>query len=149
MKARVLVVEDEPQVSRVLSFCLRQSGHELLNAGTGEEAICLALKDHPDVIVMDLGLPGMSGLEATAVIKQNKQMSRIPIIALSGRPPELWRERALQAGISLYLSKPASLDEIMRAIEQVVLAQSSTAETGAGNLPQTAVPAPKAPKRQC
>jgi CheY-like chemotaxis protein len=120
MKLKVLVVEDEPQVRKVLSFCLRQSGHEPLDAGTAEEAICLALSDHPDVILMDLGLPGMSGLEATEVIKHNRQVSAIPVIALSGRPSDLWKERALQAGISVYLSKPASLAEITQAIEQVV-----------------------------
>jgi CheY-like chemotaxis protein len=120
MKLKVLVVEDEPQVRRVLSFCLRQSGHEPLDAATAEEAICLALSDHPDVILMDLGLPGMSGIEATEIIKHNRQVSAIPVIALSGRPPHLWRERALRAGISVYLSKPASLAEITQAIEQVV-----------------------------
>jgi CheY-like chemotaxis protein len=120
MRLKVLVVEDEPQVRRVLSFCLRQSGHEPLDAGSAEEAICLALSDHPDVILMDLGLPGMSGLEAAEVIKHNREVSAIPVIALSGRPADVWREKALRAGISVYLSKPASLAEITQAIEHVV-----------------------------
>jgi two-component system KDP operon response regulator KdpE len=121
MKLRVLVVEDEPEVRRVLSSCLRQSGHEAVNAATGEEAISLALRDRPDVILMDLGLPGMSGLEAATVIKQNKEISEIPIIALSARPPKAWKEKALEAGISIYLSKPASLAEITQAIAAAVL----------------------------
>jgi CheY-like chemotaxis protein len=130
MKLKVLVVEDEPQVGRVLSFCLRQSGHEPVNAGSGEEAISVALRDHPDVILMDLGLPGMSGLEATELIKHNREMSEIPIIALSARSPELWRERALQAGIRVYLSKPASMAEINQAIDQVVVPLPSESEPG-------------------
>jgi two-component system cell cycle response regulator DivK len=127
---KVLVVEDEPQVRRVLSFCLRQSGHELLDAGSAEEAICVALRDQPDVILMDLGLPGMSGLEATELIKQDQQMSRIPVIALSGRSPELWREKAMRAGISVYLSKPASLAEITDAIERVVSGEACRSRSG-------------------
>jgi CheY-like chemotaxis protein len=75
---------------------------------------------------MDLGLPGMSGIEVAQFIKHNRQISKIPIIALSGHQPELWEETALDAGISLYLAKPASLDDIIKAIAQVLAASSDS-----------------------
>jgi DNA-binding response OmpR family regulator len=121
MKTKILIVEDDRLTRESLSKYLQLKGFEVMPCITGEEAIALTLRDQPDIILMDLGLPGMSGIEAAQVIRQQyPQISRIPIIAISGRPRELWEETALDAGISLYLSKPALPSEIVKAITQIL-----------------------------
>jgi CheY-like chemotaxis protein len=127
MKTKILIVEDDRLTRESLSKYLLLKGFEVLTAIRGEEAIALTLRDHPDVILMDLGLPGMSGIEAAQVIKQQyPQISRIPIIAITGRPRELWEEAALNAGISLYLNKPALPSDIIKAIAQLVPVSATT-----------------------
>lgn len=121
MAVKILIVEDERVTRESLTEYLRGDGFEVTASSTGEEAISVTLSDPPDVILMDLGLPGMSGIEAAQVIKQNRQLSKIPIIALSGRPSELWKAAALSAGISLYITKPASISEITDAIAQLLV----------------------------
>jgi CheY-like chemotaxis protein len=119
MPAKILIVEDDRLTRDSLAKYLHLKGFEVLTAVRGEEAIALALRDYPDVILMDLGLPGMSGIEAAQVIKQEyPQIADIPIIAVTGRPRELWEQAALNAGICLYLTKPALPSEIMIAIAQ-------------------------------
>jgi CheY-like chemotaxis protein len=120
MAAKILIVEDERVTRESLMQYLQDEGFEVLVSRSGEEAIAVTLSDQPDIILMDLGLPGMSGLEAAQVIKQNPQVSNIPIIAVSGRPPEVWKAAALSAGISLYIMKPALLSDIANAIAEVL-----------------------------
>jgi CheY-like chemotaxis protein len=91
-------------------------GFDTLVSGSGEEAISPTLRAYPDVILMDLGLPGMSGIDAAQVIKQHGAISKIPIIALSGRAPDIWERLALSAGMSLYLPKPLAPADIVKAI---------------------------------
>jgi CheY-like chemotaxis protein len=115
---KILIVEDEPRARECLSIYLQLNGFETLVSSSGEEAISLTLRDYPDVILMDLGLPGMSGIEAARVIKQNNEISKIPIIALSGRSPDVWERPALNAGMSVYLAKPASPRDVVKAIQR-------------------------------
>lgn len=138
--AKILIVEDDRLTRESLSQYLLLKGFEVLTAIRGEEAISLTLRDHPDVILMDLGLPGMSGIEAAQVIKQQyPQISRIPIIAITGRPREIWEETALNAGISLYLTKPALPSAIVQAIAQILSARPATDSAGL-NRPGFSVP---------
>jgi CheY-like chemotaxis protein len=117
---KILIVEDDRLTRESLGRYLELKGFEVATAVTAEEAISLTLRDHPDAILMDLGLPGMSGIEAAQVMKQYPQISHIPIIAVSGRPRELWEETALDSGISLYINKPALPSNIVKAIAQVL-----------------------------
>ena len=126
MRCKLLLVEDDAAVRNSLSRLLQMAGYAVTAAVTGEQAIALALQDCPDVILMDLGLPGMSGIEAAQVLKRNPQTSQMPIIAVSARPRALWEEAAAGAGIVLYLNKPASLTEILDAIDRVLLLPASS-----------------------
>jgi protein-histidine pros-kinase len=103
-------------------------GYAVTNAANGEQALALALQEHPDVVLMDLGLPGMSGIEAAQILKQNPKTREMPVIAVSGRPRHLWEETAAGAGIALYLNKPASLASITEAIERVLFLPASTVQ---------------------
>jgi two-component system KDP operon response regulator KdpE len=107
---RVLVVDDEPQILRALGINLRARGYDVDLAATGEQALHLAARDHPDVVVLDLGLPGIDGLE---VIEGLRGWTRVPIIVLSVRDREEDKVAALDAGADDYVTKPFGVDELL------------------------------------
>jgi len=108
--ARVLVVDDEPQIRRALSTNLRARGYEVDLAGTGEEALVLAAERHPDVVVLDIGLPGIDGIE---VVRGLRGWTTIPIIMLSVREDEADKVEALDAGADDYITKPFGMNELL------------------------------------
>ncbi len=126
MTKKILIVEDNHDCCEFLAFLVRRLGHEAVAAHTGEEAIARAIAAHPDLVVMDLCLPGIDGVQAAAAIKQHPDTAGIPIVALSARSEERWKEKALEAGITMYLSKPAPPAAIKEAIEKFIT-QDSTA----------------------
>ena len=108
--SRVLVVDDEPQIRRALAVNLRARGYEVDLAETGEQALELAARHHPDVVVLDLGLPGISGVE---VIQGLRGWTRVPVIVLSVRESESDKVAALDAGADDYVTKPFGMDELL------------------------------------
>jgi two-component system KDP operon response regulator KdpE len=100
---RVLVVDDEPQILRALGINLRARGYDVDLAPSGEAALQLAAHDHPDVVVLDLGLPGIDGLEVIAGLRG---WSKVPIIVLSVRDREADKVAALDAGADDYVTTP-------------------------------------------
>lgn len=119
MPKNVLIAEDNHDCCELFVFLLRAAGCEVAGVHTGKDAIARALSDHPDLIFMDLGLPGIDGIAAAAAIKQNPETARIPIVALSARLEQSWKAKALHAGMTLYLTKPAAPSTIIRIIEQL------------------------------
>jgi two-component system KDP operon response regulator KdpE len=107
---RILVVDDEPQILRALGTNLRARGYDIDLAGTGESALALAARHHPDVVVLDLGLPGIDGIE---VIRGLRGWSSVPIIVLSVREAEREKVEALDAGADDYVTKPFGMDELL------------------------------------
>jgi two-component system, OmpR family, KDP operon response regulator KdpE len=107
---RVLVVDDEPQIRRALGVNLRARGYEVDLAETGERALELAARHHPDVVVLDLGLPGIGGVE---VIQGLRGWSQVPVIVLSVRDAEPDKVAALDAGADDYVTKPFGMDELL------------------------------------
>lgn len=120
MPAKILVVEDHSDSREILVFQLRHVGYEAIGAETAEEGIEKALAEGPDVVVMDLGLPGLDGIEATVRLKQNPQTAHIPVIALTAWGEQFHKEKALEAGMVEYLTKPARLQVIKGVIEKVL-----------------------------
>ncbi|HET6917114.1 MAG TPA: response regulator [Acidimicrobiales bacterium] len=107
--SRVLVVDDEPPILRALAANLRARGFETDLAPTGEDALKTAARHRPDVVVLDLGLPGMSGIE---VIEGLRGWTTVPIIVLSARNTEREKVAALDAGADDYVTKPFGMDEL-------------------------------------
>jgi two-component system KDP operon response regulator KdpE len=107
---RVLVVDDEPQIRRALGVNLRARGYQVDLAETGEQALELAARHHPDVVVLDLGLPGIDGVE---VIQGLRGWSTVPVIVLSVRESERDKVAALDAGADDYVTKPFGMDELL------------------------------------
>ncbi len=120
MPAKILVVEDHPDSREILVFQLCHVGYEAIGAETAEEGIEKALAEGPDLVVMDLGLPGLDGIEATVRLKQNPQTAHIPVIALTAWGEQFHKEKALAAGMVEYLTKPTRLQAIKDVIEKVL-----------------------------
>jgi two-component system KDP operon response regulator KdpE len=113
---RVLVVDDEPQILRALSINLRARGYEPLTASTGAEALDVAARGRPELVILDLGLPDIDGVE---VIRGLRGWSRAPIVVLSGRTDSADKVEALDAGADDYLTKPFGVDELLARMRAV------------------------------
>ncbi|TLS46629.1 response regulator [Streptomyces montanus] len=114
---RVLVVEDEPQLVRALVINLRARAYDVDAAADGATALRLAAAHHPDVVLLDLGLPDMDGVE---VIKGLRGWTRSPILVLSARQTSEEKVRALDAGADDYVTKPFSMDELLARLRAAV-----------------------------
>jgi CheY-like chemotaxis protein len=114
---RILIVEDNADCRELLTMVVRKLGYAPIPVDSGEEAITAARMHQPDLILMDIALPGMSGIDAAAAIKASPETARIPVIALSGWAHDGYRKRALQAGMAAYLVKPTPFDGIKSAIQ--------------------------------
>jgi len=108
--SRVLVVDDEPQIRRALGINLRARGYDVDLAETGEQGLELAARHHPDVVVLDLGLPGIDGVE---VIQGLRGWTQVPVIVLSVREAESDKVAALDAGADDFVTKPFGMDELL------------------------------------
>ncbi len=125
---RVLVVEDDPQLVRALRINLQARKFEVEEAGDGSAALRLAAARKPDVIVLDLGLPDMDGID---VIKGVRGWSRIPILVLSARHTSEDKIRALDAGADDYVTKPFSMDELLARLRAATRRQEAPATSQA------------------
>ena len=114
---RILIVEDRQLDRKLLKDILESRGYETLQTGDGLEAIELALANLPDLILMDIQLPHMSGLEVTRRLRSDERSRRIPIIAVTAFAMG-WHEReALDSGCDAYISKPISIFGFLRTVE--------------------------------
>lgn len=116
---KILVVEDHPGCRDLLSFFLRNMGYESVEVENGREAIPSAAGIQPDLILMDLSLPDINGIEVTALLKKNVETAHIPVVILSALPASLWGTKAAMAGASDYLTKPASALQLRQSIEKL------------------------------
>ena len=122
MAKKILVVEDIEDSRSILVVMLqRYCGYETMEAGTGFEAVEKATADKPDLIVMDLGLPGMSGVDAAKILKHNPSTAHIPIVAHSAWSAEEWAERTREAGMVEFLQKPVPIKMMKETIENLFL----------------------------
>jgi two-component system KDP operon response regulator KdpE len=110
---RILVVDDEPQITRVLRTALQSNGHEVTVAQDGTVALELFLKSQPDLVITDLAMPGMDGTELTREIRQRSQL---PIIVLSVRTQDATKVAALDEGADDYITKPFSIQELLARV---------------------------------
>jgi len=130
--SHILVVDDEPQILRALAINLRVRGHEVTLAATGEQALQHAARAHPDVVILDLGLPGIDGLE---VIRGLRGWSQMPIIVLSVREREADKVAALDAGADDYVTKPFGINELLARLRAALRRSAPGAEAAAVETP--------------
>jgi len=122
---RILVVDDEAQLRRALDINLRVRGYDVDLASSGEEALRLVASVHPDAIVLDLGLPGIDGIE---VIRGVRGWSSVPIVVLSVRDAEPDKVSALDAGADDYVTKPFGMDELLARLRAALRRSAPTQE---------------------
>ena len=126
-RSRILVVDDEAQIARVLKTALSSQGYEIKTAGDGESALNLAMDWIPDLIVTDLSMPGMTGIELCKLVRERSQ---VPLIVLSVRGEEKTKIEALDAGADDYVTKPFSVNELLARVRanlrRVAAAQESS-----------------------
>src|ERR1700730_11496566 len=131
---RILIVEDNKVDVRLLKDILESRGYEILLTGDGVEAIALAFVSLPDLILMDIQLPDISGLEVTRRLRGDKRSRRIPIIAVTAFAMG-WHEReALDSGCDAYISKPIALQGFLRTVESFLSRCSHEFSTGFADL---------------
>lgn len=113
MSSKILVIDDEVPIRRMLRIALKSAGHEMLDADTGETGLALVARQQPDLVVLDLGLPDMDGHQ---VLAELRQWSKVPVIVLSVRNNDREKVRALDAGAQDYVTKPFSIEELLARI---------------------------------
>jgi two-component system cell cycle response regulator DivK len=123
--ARVLIIEDNPANMKLAVLLLHNVGHIALSAVDAETGIAVARADQPDLILMDIQLPGMDGLKATALLKQDSTTAHIPIIALTAMAMKADQEKSQIAGCDAYIAKPLRYAELHAAIDALLLTQDS------------------------
>lgn len=114
--ARILVVEDHPSNMTLAAFLLESAGHTVLPATTAEAGLTLARDEHPDLILMDIQLPGMDGLQATVLLKEDDATRSIPVIALTAQAMKGDEERIRAAGCDGYIDKPLRYQAFLQVI---------------------------------
>ena len=121
MKEKILIVEDNPQNMRLLEMILSATNYTLLKATDGEEALNMALREQPDLIIMDIKLPKMSGLEVTRKLRETPAFSRTPIIGVTAYAMKGDKERVIESGCDAYLSKPINTRQLPEMIAEMLL----------------------------
>jgi DNA-binding response OmpR family regulator len=118
--ARVLVVDDEPDVLLLCRLNLEQRGHEVLEAPNGDEALDLARDGTPDLVVLDLMLPGIDGYQVLQSLRADERTSKIPVLVLTAKSLQADRERSRQLGAAAFLTKPFLPDELCDMVDEVL-----------------------------
>jgi two-component system, cell cycle response regulator DivK len=126
--ARILLVEDNEMNRDMLSRRLARHGFEVLLAEDGEEAIAVAGRERPDLILMDLSLPVLDGWEATRRLKRAETTAGIPVLALTAHAMSTDRDRALEAGCDDYDTKPVDMPRLLGKIERLLLGANAGPE---------------------
>jgi two-component system, OmpR family, KDP operon response regulator KdpE len=110
---RILIADDDPQILRALKVTLRARGYEIFTAGDGVEALDMAAQHHPDLVMLDLGMPKLDGVE---VIQGLRGWTQVPVLVVSGRTDAADKVDALDAGADDYVTKPFAIDELLARI---------------------------------
>ncbi len=120
--ARVLIIEDNPTNMTLAVFLLQSAGHSVVSATDAEAGLALARSDRPDLILMDIQLPGMDGLEATRQLKQDASTRAIPVIALTALAMKGDEERIRAAGCDGYIAKPMRYQAFLATVAAQLVA---------------------------
>jgi len=118
--AKILIVDDSPTQIESLRKTLMKHGHEAITAHDGDEAVNIAHDIHPDLILMDVVMPGLNGFQATRLITKKEDTQHIPVIMLSSKDQETDKVWAERQGASGYLIKPASENDLMSVINKLL-----------------------------
>jgi len=120
VKKEVLVIDDEVDVANLIKVNLEDQGYDVFVAYNGPDAIAIARERKPEVIMLDLAMPGMDGFSVMKVLKQDKETEHIPIIVLTGHDTKGYKQKSLMLGAAQYMTKPFSEKDIVEEIKKVI-----------------------------
>lgn len=117
---KILIAEDEPDIRELVAFTLRFAGYEVVTTSNGEEAVQISSRVHPDLILMDVRMPRMTGYDACRVMKANAELKDIPVVFLSAKGQESEIQTGLEAGAEEYLLKPFAPDQLTDRVRAIL-----------------------------
>lgn len=117
---KILIAEDEPDIRDLVAFTLRFAGHEVVTATNGEEAVQVAKKEAPDLIILDVRMPRMTGYDACRIIKSDPALNAVPVIFLSAKGQESEIQDGMNAGAEEYLLKPFAPDQLTDRVRSIL-----------------------------
>lgn len=120
MKEKILIVDDEKDIVKMLDYNLKKDGFRAVSCQDGEEALDLAVREHPDLIILDLMLPGVDGLEVCKTLKKGNKTAAIPVIMLTAKAQEVDKILGLELGADDYITKPFSPRELVARVKAVL-----------------------------
>src|SRR5262245_16912884 len=123
-RSRVLVVDDYADAREMYSEYLQLSGFDVIEAANGMDAVRRAVEEHPDIILMDLSLPGMDGWEATQRLKADRRTGTIPVVMITGHTLTRGSEGAIKAGCDAFVTKPCLPEDLVKEIRRVLSSAS-------------------------
>jgi two-component system, cell cycle response regulator DivK len=123
MSARILVVEDNDKNLKLVGDVLRYAGYDVIEARTGEQGVTLAVECPPDLVLMDLQLPGMNGVEALRMLRDDPRTHDLPVVAVTASAMKADRANALQSGFDGYLEKPISVRALPSQVDSFLRAE--------------------------
>lgn len=118
--AHILVAEDERDIRELINFTLMFAGHKVTQAANGAEAVELALQVKPDLVMMDVRMPRMTGYEACRQMKQHEEIKHVPVVFLSAKGQDEEVQTGIEAGAEAYILKPFAPEELTRRIADIL-----------------------------
>jgi CheY-like chemotaxis protein len=123
LSKKILLIEDHPEMRQLIANCLGRLGYELLEAADGQTGVRMVLTEKPDLVLLNLSLPGMSGFDVARKIKENLETAHIPVVACSGWNDQNMVRESVKAGVVDYLTKPCSLKKIETVVKKHIGAE--------------------------
>jgi DNA-binding response OmpR family regulator len=120
MAKKVLIVDDDPDLVELLRLAFQHSGYTALTAGSGRDALEKAAKHHPDLIVLDLVLPDVNGINVCEALRRSPSTASTPILMMTGQPGEFPRLASVEAGSNAFLSKPFAIPQLIEQAARLV-----------------------------
>jgi len=117
---KILIAEDEPDIRDLVAFTLRFAGYEVVTGSNGEEAVQVAQKEYPDLILLDVRMPRMTGYEACKLIKADPKLKDVPVVFLSAKGQEAEIRDGMDAGAEEYLLKPFAPDQLTDRVRAIL-----------------------------
>ncbi len=118
--AKILIAEDEPDIRELVTFMLKFAGYEVVAAANGEDAVRTASRERPDLVLMDVRMPRMTGYDACRMMKANPDLRDVPVVFLSAKGQESEIQSGLEAGAEAYLLKPFSPAELTNRVRGIL-----------------------------
>lgn len=120
MAKKIMVVDDEPYIARVIKFKLEQEGYNVISANDGQTGLQRIREEKPDLVLLDVMMPGLSGYDVCQQLKQDPALAGIPVVILTAKGQERDREQGLNLGASDYITKPFSPNRLLELVKNMI-----------------------------